>query len=109
MSLVANITSIYYVILLVGGLNWLVVGARLVLDPNASTCELGSGDASPTFLVPDALSMLGETVQIVVYYLVGACALLLLVFGVLGHWIRPGMGLITIDLKTVETDPVPSS
>ncbi len=108
MSIISGLTSVYYTILLVGGLNWLAVGARLIFDNSVSVCEPASGDQEPTTIIPDLLSWAGETVQIVVYYIVGASALLLLVFGILGHWVRAGPGMISIDLKTVEVVEPPN-
>lgn len=97
-ELMANLASLYYLLVIVGGVNWLVVGARLLFDESLPVC---SGNSTAHYLVPDALEWAGETAQIVVYYVVGISSLLLLVWGVLGHWIRKGEPLITCDTELV--------
>jgi hypothetical protein len=74
-------TSLSYILLLVGGVNWLTTGLRLAVD-NAGDDKYGT--------VPDLLSWGGESFQIVIYLAVGASAAVLLVSAFVGYWVRGG-------------------
>ena len=80
MGLLGNVANVAYVLLLVGGLNWLTTGMRLLVD--------NAGDDKMVDSVPDLLSWMGETVQIAVYLAVGASSLFLLSVSILGIWVR---------------------
>ena len=80
-------TNLSYVLLLVGGLNWLATGLRLVVD--------NAGDDKYNEPVPDLLSWGGETFQLIVYLAVGTAALALLSAAFLGYWVKGGDALIT--------------
>lgn len=88
---VATISSAFYLLTLIGGVNWLVTGVRLSFPP-----EHGSGEANLT-LIPDALSWGGESFQLAIYYIVGASSLALFVLSISGWWIRKGEPLISCE------------
>lgn len=96
MSAIANtLYSTFYLLTLVGGVNWLVTGVRLAFPE-----ESGSGEQHAT-LIPDALSWGGEMFQIVVYYAVGISSLSLFFLALSGHWLRKGEPLISCERVAV--------
>ena len=86
MGIVSVSANVAYVLLLVGGLNWLVTGVRLTIDE--------TGDNLITEPLPDLLSWGGELFQIVIYLSVGAASLLLLLLTTMGFWLRKGDGCV---------------
>lgn len=84
-TLLANVA---YVLVLVGGLNWLVCATRLTVD------EYGANEYKA---VPDAFEWTGEVAQICIYYLVGCADLTLLAAACRGLWVRqePGAALVS--------------
>ena len=82
-ALFANIS---YVLLLVGGLNWLTTGTRLAID------QADNNTFSEP--IPDLLSWGGETFQVIIYFAVGIASLGLLAMSAMGYWVRKGEGCI---------------
>tara|TARA_B100000787_G_scaffold91472_1_gene67586 strand:+ start:3427 stop:3726 length:300 start_codon:yes stop_codon:yes gene_type:complete len=87
--------STFYLLTLVGGVNWLVTGVRLLYP-----AESGSGEQTLT-LIPDALSWGGETFQIAVYYLVGVSSVCLFLLSLYGYWLRKGEALVSCERVAV--------
>lgn len=95
-----TLSSILYLVTLIGGVNWLVTGVRLTFPADA-VIETASGEANATaILIPDALSWGGESFQIVTYYLVGFSGLALLLLSLNGFWVRRGEPLIACERVT---------
>lgn len=86
MDLSAYFANLSYVLLLVGGLNWLTTGTRLVID------QVDNNTVSEP--IPDLLSWGGETFQVVVYFAVGLASLALLAMAAMGYWVRKGEGCV---------------
>ena len=86
MGLMAYLANVSYVLLLVGGLNWLTTGTRLVID------QADNNTISEP--IPDLLSWGGETFQVIVYFAVGIASLALLAMAMMGFWVRKGEGCV---------------
>ena len=87
------LSSLFYLLTLIGGVNWLVTAVRLTM----STSESVSGNTTTVEVVPDALSWGGDTVQLVIYYTVGASSVSLFFLTCAGYWVRKGEALISCE------------
>ena len=92
----STLYSTFYLLTLVGGVNWLVTGVRLAFTEDESS----SGEAHAT-LIPDALSWGGGMFQIIVYYVVGISSLSLLFLTMSGYWLRKGEPLLSCERVAV--------
>ena len=90
------LSSAFYLLTLIGGVNWLVTGMRLAYPET----ESGSG-VNTTLTIPDALSWGGESFQMVVYFLVGLSSVSLLLLTFSGFWVRRGDALISCERVSV--------
>lgn len=100
-SCMNTLSSVFYLLTLIGGVNWLVTGVRLSFPADVAN-ETSSGETNATVtLIPDALSWGGESFQIITYYLVGFSGLALLLLAFTGFWVRRGEPLIACERVNV--------
>lgn len=102
MSYLNMIASLYYTLVLVGGVNWLVTGIRLLSEDNVLECSMKDFNMSmnvttKSLQVPDALSWADENFQIAIYLLVGMSSCILLVSTLMGYWVREGEPLVVCE------------
>ena len=82
--------SLFYTLVLVGGLNWLVTGTRMVMDPPKCVAISNS-----TTQVVDMLEFAPVEVQLTVYFLVGASSIMLVFYNLFGgYWLTKGEAMI---------------
>lgn len=80
-----------YLLVLTGGVNWLVTAIRLTATPLA--CESGSGELA----IPDSLGWVDTKLQLATYYAVGAASAVLMALLPIGYSIRKGEPIITCE------------